>query len=82
LRRSANSTVDVGVFGVAAAILSAVPFVLVMIGLCWSVLKALREERAPDAEPTGTPEPGRAAGRPSGTPAPQQARAVDPNAGN
>jgi glycine betaine transporter len=65
-----------------AAILSAVPFVLVMIGLCWSVLKALREERAPDAEPTGTPEPGRAAGRPSGTPAPQQARAVDPNAGN
>jgi glycine betaine transporter len=65
-----------------AAILSAVPFALVMIGLCWSVLKALREERAPDAEPTGAPEPGRAAGRPSGTPAPQQARAVDPNAGN
>jgi glycine betaine transporter len=65
-----------------AAIISAVPFVLVMIGLCWSVLKALREERAPDAEPTGAPEPGRAAGRPSGTPAPQQARAVDPNAGN
>ena len=82
MRRSANSTVDVGVFGVAADILSAAPFVLVIIVLCWSVLKALREERAPSTEPAEAPEPGRAARRPSGTPAPQQARAVDPNTGN
>ena len=33
------------------AILSAAPFVLVMIGLCWSIFKAHRTEVVPDAAP-------------------------------
>jgi glycine betaine transporter len=57
-----------------AAILSAAPFVLIMIGLCFSIFKALRAERLPRE----APEPERAGTRPTGAPAPQQARAVDP----
>ena len=57
-----------------AAILSAAPFVLIMIGLCFSIFKALRGERLPRE----APEPERAGTRPTGAPAPQQARAVDP----
>src|SRR3712207_1197868 len=57
-----------------AAILSAAPFVLIMIGLCLSIFKALRAERLPRE----APEPERAVTRPTGAPAPQQARAVDP----
>src|SRR5829696_3221299 len=35
----------------AVAIASAAPFVLVLIGLCFSILKALREERVPGVTP-------------------------------
>jgi choline-glycine betaine transporter len=56
-----------------AAILSAAPFVLVMIGLCWSLFKALRTEQVPGVVPgTEAPEPGRAMSRPWGVSAPQQ----------
>jgi glycine betaine transporter len=61
-----------------AAILSAAPFVLIMIGLCFSIFKALRGERVPRE----APEPERARTRPTGAPAPQQARAVDPESRN
>jgi choline/carnitine/betaine transport len=60
-----------------AAIISAAPFVLVMIGLCWSIFKELRSE----ALPAVAPEPERAAIRPSGTAAPQQASSLDPESG-
>lgn len=59
-----------------AAILSAVPFVIVMIGMCFSLFKELRGEQLPVARPA--PEPERAAVRSPGAPAPQQSRAVDP----
>ena len=57
-----------------AAILSAAPFVLIMIGLCFSIFKALRGEGLPRE----APEPERSRTRPTGAPAPQQARAIDP----
>src|ERR687898_1013083 len=60
-----------------AAIISAAPFVLVMIGLCWSTFKELRSESLPGM----APEPERAATRPTGAPAPQQSRALDPDSG-
>jgi glycine betaine transporter len=60
------------------AILSAVPFVLVMIGLCWSIFKGLSSEPVIAPEPTVAPEPGRAASRPRGAPAPQQMSAENP----
>ena len=60
-----------------AAILSAAPFVLVMIGLCWSLLKALRTEEVPRPAPEA-PEPGRAMTRPRGVSAPQQMTREDP----
>ena len=63
----------------SVAIASAAPFVLVLIGLCFSLLKALREERVPGGEPgRGAPEPGRAMSRPQGTAAPQQMAAESP----
>ncbi len=62
-----------------AAILSAAPFVLVMIGLCWSLIKALRTEQVPGVIPGAeAPEPGRAMSRPSGVSAPQQMAREDP----
>ena len=62
-----------------AAILSAAPFVLVMIGLCWSLFRALRTEQVPGVVPTTeAPEPGRAMSRPSGVSAPQQMAREDP----
>ena len=65
-----------------AAIISAAPFVLVMIGLCYSLFKELRTEPLPTPEPRGAPEPARAATRPTGAPAPQQFRAErDPGDG-
>ena len=73
MRRSLGSSVDVGVFG--AAIISAAPFVLVMIGLCYSLFRELRTEPLTTREPRDVPEPGRAASRPTGAPAPQQFRA-------
>ncbi len=60
-----------------AAILSAAPFVLVMIAMCYSLMKALRAETLPGIAP-GAPEPERAATRSSGAPAPQQTSALDP----
>ena len=60
-----------------AAIISAAPFVLVMIGLCWSIFKELRGETLPGV----APEPERAAARPRGTAAPQQTSSLDPESG-
>ncbi len=60
-----------------AAIISAAPFVLVMIGLCWSIFKELRSETLPGV----APEPERAAIRPSGTAADQQTSSLDPESG-
>jgi glycine betaine transporter len=57
-----------------APILSAAPFVPIMIGLCFSIFKALRGEWLPRE----APGPERARTRPTGAPAPQQARAVEP----
>jgi glycine betaine transporter len=62
----------------AVAIASAAPFVLILIGLCFSILKSLREEPVAGPEPTAAPEPGRAMSRPSGAPTPQQMSAEDP----
>lgn len=58
-----------------AAIISAAPFLLVMIGLCYSFFKELRTETPPAPERRRAPEPERAVTRPSGAPAPQQFRA-------
>ncbi|QIN81858.1 BCCT family transporter [Rubrobacter tropicus] len=61
----------------SVAIASAAPFVLILIGLCFSILKALRAERLPDGRPAA-PEPGRAMSRPSGAPAPQRMSGQNP----
>jgi choline/carnitine/betaine transport len=64
----------------SVAIASAAPFVIVLIGLCFSIMKALRTERLPVAVPgREAPEPGRAASRPSGTAATQQMSAENPD---
>jgi glycine betaine transporter len=60
------------------AIASAAPFVLILIGLCFSILKALREESVVVTEPTAPPEPGRVASRPTGAPTPQQMSVENP----
>jgi choline-glycine betaine transporter len=57
-----------------AAILSAAPFVLIMVGLWFSIFKALRGERLPRE----APEPEGARAPPTGAPAREQARAVEP----
>jgi len=65
----------------SVAIASAAPFVLVLIGLCFSLFKALRAERVPGGPTEATvvaPEPGRAVSRPRGAPSPQQMSAQDP----
>ena len=63
----------------SVAIASAAPFVLVLIGLCFSILKALRAERMPGLTPRReAPEPGRAMSRTQGTAAPQQMAAENP----
>jgi glycine betaine transporter len=63
----------------AVAIASAAPFVLILIGLCFSIIKALREERVPGVTPgLEAPEPSRAMSRQRGTAAPQQMAAEDP----
>ena len=58
----------------AAAILSAAPFALIMVGLWFSIFTALRGERLPRE----APEPERARARSTGAPAREQARAVEP----
>jgi glycine betaine transporter len=63
----------------SVAIASAAPFVLVLIGLCFSIMRALREERVPSVTPgLEAPEPGRAMSRQRGTTAPQQMAAENP----
>jgi len=62
----------------AVAIASAAPFVLILIGLCFSIFKSLREEPVVGPEPTAAPEPGRAMSRPSGATAPQRMSPEDP----
>jgi glycine betaine transporter len=62
-----------------AAIISAAPFVLVMICMCYSLFKELRAEPLPERR--FAPEPERAATRPRGVPAPQQSSALDPDSG-
>jgi glycine betaine transporter len=74
-----QGSVDVALSALqAVAIASAAPFVLVLIGLCFSILKALRSEPGMAPEPRAAPEPGRAMTRPSGAPAPQQMTAERP----
>ena len=74
-----QGSVDVALSALqAVAIASAAPFVLVLIGLCFSILKALREESVVVTEPTAPPEPGRAASRPMGAPTPQEMSAENP----
>ena len=67
----------------AVAIASAAPFVLILIGLCFSILKALRAERTAGTLPEQpvAPEPGRAMSRPSGAPAPQRMAGENPQEG-
>jgi glycine betaine transporter len=68
-----QGSVDVALSALqAVAIASAAPFVIVLIGLCFSILKALRSEPGMAPEPRAASEPGRAMTRPSGAPAPQQ----------
>jgi len=63
----------------SVAIASAAPFVLVLIGLCFSIMRALSAERVPGVTPgREAPEPGRAMSRPRGTAAPQQMTAENP----
>ena len=66
----------------SVAIASAAPFVLILIGLCFSLFKSLRAERLPDRLPgPAAPEPGRAMSRPSGAPAPQRMAGENPQEG-
>jgi choline-glycine betaine transporter len=57
-----------------AAIISAAPFVLVMIAMCYSLIKELRAEPGTAPDRLTAPEPERAATRLPGVPAPQQMR--------
>ncbi len=60
-----------------AAIISAAPFLIVMVGLCFSLHKALRQEMEPVAVPE-EPEPGRPMSRPRGAvSSPQQMAAEE-----
>jgi glycine betaine transporter len=64
----------------SVAIASAAPFVLILIGLCFSIMKALRAEQLPTATPgREAPEAGRAVSRPRGTTAAQQMAAENPD---
>jgi choline/glycine/proline betaine transport protein len=60
-----------------AAVTSGLPFAVVLIFMCWGLLKGLSEDRGPEMAPEPTPEPGRAASRPRGAASPQQASALD-----
>jgi glycine betaine transporter len=76
-----QGSVDVALSALqAVAIASAAPFLLVLIGLCFSILKALRSEPGVAPEPRAVPEPGRAMSRPGGAPAPQRMAAENPQA--
>src|SRR4028118_2153794 len=75
-----QGSVDAAITALQAfAIASAAPFVLILIGLCFSLFKSLQAERLPDRLPgPSAPEPGRAMSRPSGAPNPQQMSAESP----
>jgi choline-glycine betaine transporter len=74
-----QGSVDVALSALqAVAIASAAPFVLVLIGLCFSILKALRSDPDVVLEPRAAPEPGRAMARPRGAATPQQMAAENP----
>src|ERR671913_228374 len=74
-----QGSVDVALSALqAVAIASAAPFVLVLIGLCFSILKALRSDPDVMLEPRAAPEPGRARARPRGATTPQQMAAENP----
>jgi glycine betaine transporter len=74
-----QGSVDVALSALqAVAIASAAPFLLVLIGLCFSILKALRSEPGVAPEPRAVPDPGRAMSRPGGAPAPQRMAAENP----
>jgi choline/glycine/proline betaine transport protein len=57
-----------------ASITVGLPFALVLLLMCYSLIKGLQQERLPAVEP----EPGRAMARPRGAPAPQQMSAENP----
>ena len=61
-----------------ASVLAGGPFAIILIGLCFSIMKALRAEQLPATRPGVAPEPGRAMSRPSGTASPQRMSAEDP----
>src|ERR687894_383064 len=68
-----QGSVDVALSALqAVAIASAAPFVIILIGLCFSILKALRSDPDVVLEPRAAPEPGRAMDRPRGAATPQQ----------
>jgi glycine betaine transporter len=74
-----QGSVDVALSALqAVAIASAAPFLLVLIGLCFSILKALRSEPGVAPEPRAVPDPGRAMSRPGGAPAPQRMAVENP----
>jgi choline/carnitine/betaine transport len=74
-----QGSVDVALSALqAVAIASAAPFVLVLIGLCFSILKALRSEPGVAPEPRAVPDPGRAMSRPGGAPDPQRMAGENP----
>jgi choline-glycine betaine transporter len=74
-----QGSVDVALSALqAVAIASAAPFVLILIGLCFSILKALREESVVVTEPTAPPELRREDSRPMEAPTPQQMSAENP----
>jgi glycine betaine transporter len=64
------------------AIIAGAPFALVMIGMVYSLFKALRSEETPaETLDVSGPDVGRAMTRPRGTPTPQRMSAEDPREG-
>jgi choline/glycine/proline betaine transport protein len=63
-----------------ASITAGLPFALVLLLMCYGLLKGLQDERLPGVVPEvgAAPEPGRAMSRPRGTPSPQQMTAENP----
>ncbi len=63
----------------AASVSAGLPFCFVLLCMCYSLVKALKEEQVPDeVSERAAPEPGRAMSRPSGATAPQQMAAENP----
>lgn len=63
-----------------ASITAGLPFAVVLLLMCYGLLKGLQDERLPSVmpEPGAAPEPGRAMSRPRGATAPQQMAAENP----